>query len=362
MTASWWLRSLLGLLLACSGLTAAAGCTTTGQDESGPPLPVATPTSSALATTPGPTSSATAASPAGEPPHPVSLQALMEMDYDGRGLRAGRVLARTSAYTRRFVTYKSGKLTISGIMNVPVGSGPFPVLVLSHGYIDPEIYVNGQGLSREQDYLARRGYVVVHVDYRNHAQSDDDPANNLKLRLGYTVDVVNAVLAVKRSSLPYLARDRVGLLGRSMGGGVTFNALVVKPDLVDAAVVFAPVSSDAVDNFNRWTRGASEGSERRQLASRIIAEYGAPEGNPKFWRNLSAITFFDRVREPLLIHHGTADESCPIEWSRRTLAALERQGKDARLLTYDGEQHAFGPAWPTSMRRTVTFFDTHLGA
>lgn len=281
----------------------------------------------------------------------------MAKKFDGRLLRVGRVLDRTDAYTRHFVTYKSGKLTISGIMNVPAGDGPFPVLVLNHGYIDPAIYTNGRGLRREQDYLARRGYVVLHTDYRNHAQSDDDPRSELNLRLGYTEDVINAVLAIKSSSLRYLDRERVGLLGRSMGGGVTLNALVVKPGLVDAAVVFAPVSSDAVDNFNRWTRGPSD---RAGVGGRIIAAYVSPERNPAFWRNLSAVNFFDRVSEPLLVHHGTEDESCPIEWSETTVSALRRAGKDARLFTYPGEPHAFGAAWTTSMRRTVAFLDRHL--
>jgi uncharacterized protein len=291
--------------------------------------------------------------PASEPPHPVSLPALMTKQYDGRDLQVGQVLASNSAYTRYFVTYLSGGLRISGIMNVPTGSGPFPVLVLGHGYIDPAVYTNGRGLAREQDFLARRGFVVLHTDYRNHAQSDDDPESDLKLRLGYTEDVINAVLAIKSSSLPELDRERVGLLGRSMGGGVTYNALVVAPGLVDAAVVYAPVSSDAVDNFNRWISGSPAGDA-------ILSTYGSPEANPTFWRNVSPVNFFDRITEPILIHHGTADESCPIEWSHRTLTALHQAGKHAELITYDGEPHAFEAAWPASMERTVAFFQQHL--
>jgi len=269
------------------------------------------------------------------------------------------VLARTSDYARYFVTYRSGKLTISGIMNVPDGNGPFPVVILNHGYIDPAIYTNGRGLAREQDYLARAGYVVLHTDYRNHAESDDDPTAELKLRLGYTEDVINAVRAVKRSTLPYIDKQRIGLLGRSMGGGVTLNALVVRPGLVDAAVVFAPVSSNTVDNFNRWIRGDPG---RGGLADQIIERYGSPERNPQFWRDVSPRTFFDRITEPILIHHGTDDESCPIRWSRQTLTALKRAGKDARLYVYEGEHHAFGPDWPLSMRRTVAFLDHELKA
>ena len=44
--------------------------------------------------------------------------------------------------------------------------------MLNHGYIEPSVYVTGQGLMREQDYLARAGFVVLHTDYRGHAGSD----------------------------------------------------------------------------------------------------------------------------------------------------------------------------------------------
>ena len=290
-----------------------------------------------------------------EPPHPVSLRALMARDYDGRGLRVGPVLLRTDAYTRHAVTYRSGDLRISGIMNIPDGRGPFPALVLNHGYIDPSYYVTGQGLAREQDFLARAGYVVLHTDYRNHAGSDNASATERRLRLGYTIDVINAVLAIKRSSLPYLDGERVGLLGRSMGGGVTYNALVVRPGLVDAAVVYASVSSRTADNFDRWIRG-----ERPGLSRAIIDEYGSPERSPEFWRGVSPYTYFDRITEPILIHHGTIDDTCPLRWTRRTVAELHRLDKDVRLRLYEGEGHTFYSNWTLSIRRSVAFFDREL--
>jgi uncharacterized protein len=363
----WYVTGKRWTPIALLSVLALFGCSTAPADDTGnagqaaktatadadqTPTPTAPP-SSAATTTPAPAASPT---PTPEPPHPVSLPALMQKQYDGRDLQVGQVLASNSAYTRYFVTYLSGGLRISGIINVPTGSaaeGPFPVLVLGHGYIDPAVYTNGRGLAREQDFLARRGFVVFHTDYRNHAQSNDDPESDLKLRLGYTEDVINAVHAIKSSSLPYLDRARVGLLGRSMGGGVTYNALVVAPGLVDAAVVYAPVSSDAVDNFNRWISGSPVGDA-------ILSTYGSPEANPTFWRNVSPVNFFDRITEPILIHHGTADESCPIEWSHRTLAVLHQVGKNAELITYNGEPHAFEAAWPASMERTVAFFQQHL--
>ncbi|MGH3383094.1 MAG: alpha/beta hydrolase family protein [Nocardioidaceae bacterium] len=336
---------LIGVLTACTSAPA--------EEQSAPRATPPPTTTSTAPDSPSPTN--TSPTRTAKPPHPVSLPALMRKEYDGRGLRVGRVLARTDAYTRYFATYKSGRLTISGILNLPQGNGPFPVVVLNHGYIDPAIYNNGQGLMREQDYLAREGYVVLHTDYRSHAQSSPDRSAEQRLRLGYTEDVINAVLAVKASTNPKIDGERVALLGRSMGGGVTLNALAVQPGLVDAAVVFASVSSDTVDNFNRWTR-----PERAGAARQIIAAYGSPEANPWFWRHVSPRTYFDRVTEPVLMHHGTADDSCPIAWSRTTLSALTSAGVDARLHVYDGEAHAFGPQWPRSMRRTVDFLDQHL--
>lgn len=288
--------------------------------------------------------------------HPVSLPALMRQEDDGRGLRLRAVLARTSAYVRHAVTYRSDGLRISGVMNVPRGKGPFPVLVLAHGYIDPAVYVTGQGLRREQDYLAREGYAVLHTDYRDHAGSDDDPGAEERLRLGYTRDVLNAVAAVRRSSVRGLDRERVGLLGRSMGGGVVLNALVVRPGLVDAAVVYAPVSSRTFDNVDRWIRGEPG---REGLAARIDRRYGTPSERPAFWRGVSPRSWFDRVTEPVLVHHGTADESVPIRWSERTVSALRDAGAPVRYRVYRGEPHAFVADWPLSMRRTVAFLERH---
>jgi dipeptidyl aminopeptidase/acylaminoacyl peptidase len=264
-----------------------------------------------------------------------------------------RQQAVTDAYTRWEVTYPSGDLTVSGILLVPDGKGPFPGIVLNHGYIEPSAYVTGQGLAREQDWLARAGFVVLHTDYRGHAASDPATPLSRETRLGYTRDAINAVQSLKRS--PVVDPRRVAMLGRSMGGGVTYNALVAKPGLVRAAVVYAPVSSRFLDNLERWTI-----PERPEAAQALYDEFGSPEDNPRFYRELSARTYFDRITEPLLLHHGTSDDSCPIRWSHTTQELLERDGVRSRLVVYDGEEHAFVPRWADSMRTTVAFLRRQL--
>ena len=362
-----------GSLLVGAGGTVLAllltACTAAGPRAADPAEP--SPSPSAPASSPDEPSASAPAEPETPPaepeatptlrPRPVSLPALFEKDYNGGGLRIGRTRLETATYTEHYVTYRSGDLRISGILNVPRGRGPHPAVVLAHGYIDPAYYVTGQGLTRERGWLADAGFVTLHTDYRNHAGSSDAPRTELTMRLGYTEDVVNAVLALRRTDQVRVDDDRIGLLGRSMGGGVVYNTLAAQPGLVDAGVAFAPVSSRAADNFNTFTRRDDDPGDD-DTATAILRRYGEPRDNPGFWRGVSPRTYFDRVTEPVLIHHGSSDDTCPIRWSRATTRALEEAGADVRMRTYPGEEHAFGPQFALSMRRTVAFFRAHLRA
>ena len=347
-------------------LLLSAGCTADVSQPAPSTEPAAT-TSGTVAETGAPTPSPTASARRTAAPKPrrtaapksdpISMAALIAKRYDGRDLKVGRRLGDFGSYTRHVVRYRGDGLTISGILNRPKGKGPFPVLVLNHGYINPRTYFAGQGMPREQDYLARQGYVVLHTDYRNHAGSDSDDDVDYQLRLPYTVDTINAVKAVKSSRLPYLDTDRVGWLGRSMGGEVTLRALAVQPGLVDAAVVYASTSSLAADNWRQFYRGDGD---RAATNRRIERTYGLPKQNPDFWRAASARPFFGRVTEPVLVHHGTEDDTCPPAWARATVDALKKEGVNVTLRTYRGEGHTFEGQWQTSIERTEAFFARHL--
>jgi dipeptidyl aminopeptidase/acylaminoacyl peptidase len=283
-----------------------------------------------------------------------SISIAMTRDYDGRNLKVLRKLSENSAYTRYQATYKSGDLKICGILIEPKGKGPFPMVVLAHGYIDPKVYVTGQGFRREQDWLPRNGYGVLHVDYRNHACSDKDPKNDVNMRLGYAEDVINAGLAIRGSDIPSIDNERVAVLGRSMGGGVTYQALAIAPGVFDAAITYASVSSNAADNFNRWQRNNYD------IGDKILAKYGEPKDNPDAWRQMSSRNYFFRITEPVLSFHGTADDTCEISWARATKRALDAAGVENELVEYKGAGHYFYGPWNNSIKRVGAFLDKHL--
>lgn len=316
----------------------AAGCT-------GTPEPDATPTA------PPPTVESPAPSPESTPQptfDDVSLPAQFERPVRGGGLERVGPAEDRGAYTRQEVTYRSDETTISGVLLEPAGDGPFPAVVLNHGYIDPAVYVTGQGMAREQDFLAREGWVVLHTDYRGHAASD--PAGPLEhdVRLGYARDALAAAKTLRQ--LDAVDPDRVAMFGRSMGGGVTLNALVMEPDVVDAAVVHASVSSDFVDNLRQFTE-----PNRPERVEAMSERWGSPEESPGFYGDLSSRTYADRVEAPVLMIHGALDDTCPVEWARESERIFTEEGADVTLRVYDREGHTFDADWPDAMRRTLAF-------
>jgi dipeptidyl aminopeptidase/acylaminoacyl peptidase len=370
-------------------LLVAAGCTS-AEDEpasdvaSQEPSPSATTGSVETSPSPSPEGTTTADSP-GSPTssgdvaardqdsaedlpveYAVSVPGLARQVHRGNRLRLGAVRERTAAYTSYDASYRSRTIhpdgrtetyRITGVINVPTGRGPFPAVVLAHGYIDPAVYVRGQGMTRERGFLASRGYVALHVDYRNHAGSDDDPRFQARMRLGYSADVINAVKALRKNDRIDVDPDRVGWFGRSMGGGVVLKALVAEPGLVQAASAWASVSSLEAQNFNQFIRPDAEDDA---LTRRLRQRYGLPEENRAFWRANSSRPYLDRITEPVLLVHGRYDDTCPPRWASATQRALQRAEVSSQLAWYpDG--HAFGPSFNAAMNRTVRFFDNRMG-
>ena len=108
------------------------------------------------------------------------------------------------------------------------------------------------------------------------------------------------------------------------------------------------MSSREDENFDHFIR---DDGDRDPLVQFVAQEYGLPgqPGSAKFWRQISARTYFDRITEPVLLVHGSSDSTCPPAWARASYRALRAADVDARLAWFPDE-HAFGPRssrrWP----------------
>lgn len=288
-------------------------------------------------------------------PAELSLAHFAHMRLEGTDFILGDILDENAAYTRYAITYRSNGLLISGIMNIPKGEGPFPLVILNHGYIAPSVYTRGRGLKREQDYLARQGFAVLHTDYRGFALSDKSPdvREVYDAAIEYSMDSINAINAVRAADLPQVDAQHVGMLGHSLGGGVTLNIAVARPDLVSAFVLYAPVHSDAWENFARWR-------SKRDDKDRTLEVLGTREENPDAWNALSSLTSLKNITSPILLFQGTKDADVPPEWSDFLDTKLKALNKNITYVSYEGEKHEFIPKWEDFMKRTTAFLREQL--
>jgi len=279
------------------------------------------------------------------------INTLRSQVLKGKDFYVGDRIAINKIYETRAITYRSGDLIISGVMNVPQELPPvggFPVLILNHGLIPSEIYTTGRGSKREQDFFARHGYVTIHSDYRGHASSSPNTAIHHDFYVGYTQDAEALLDAIERSAPHYIDSKRIGMWGHSMGGGITARVMVLRPE-VKAFVLFASISADVEDNFYELT------SEEIQW---LHDTYG-PEGDP-IYRKMSPIEYFNDIAAPVQIHHGTADTAVPISFSVKMYETLKRFKKPVEFFVYPDEKHEFINDWPLAANRALQFFDHYV--
>lgn len=331
------------------------------------PLPSATPTATVTAThtrtatataTPSPTATAAptetpTASPSATPdPYAEwTVDGLAARSYGDGELQVEQVLAVTNAFTRTLVTFPSDGLTIYGFMNVPQGEGPFPVVLVLHGYVDPARYQTLTYTTGYADALARAGYLVIHPNFRNWPPSDSGPED---YRVGQAVDVLHLIGLVQKMGgqpgpLAQADAQRIGVWGHSMGGGIAQRVIAVSPD-VDAAVLYGSMSGDEALNHQRilwFTNGA-----------RGLWDEAPPDDAVQ---RISPINYLDRVTAAVSIHHGDQDDQVPVAWSEDLCSRLQALDKPVECFIYSGQPHTFvGEGDQLFVQRVREFFDRTL--
>ena len=338
--------------------------------------PTATPTITPSPTTTGtPTPTAIKYSLALDP-NGLSIDALRARPYGGTGIKITKVVQTSDAYKQVLIEYSSDGLKITGTMNIPRGLGPFPVVIMDHGYFKPSEYNTGDGTSRAADAFARAGYLTIASDYRCYAgsQCGSDP-----FYIGYAIDVLNLIAQVP--TVPDADPSRLGIWGHSMGGEITLRVLTINESIKVAALYGALTGDDEVHYC--WligcqtpiaqtapTRSANRNQQQLEVDPDFLQSLPSPSASTTtsplgklhdIFLKSSASRNLSNITAAVIIHHGEADDIVPIEWSVDLAKSLTALGKTAELYTYPGETHVFaGWGWQLFMSRTLTFFDGYL--
>lgn len=259
-------------------------------------------------------------------PHSFGEIALLEAEADGGlelltdfggDLRA-RGLVTPVALT---VTGRDG-YPVEGWVAVPAGDGPHPVLLNIHGGPFAQYSVH---LFDETQVYVDAGYAVVYCNPRGSAGYGEEHGRSIKGAMG-TVDLHDVLdfLDGAIAANPALDGARVGILGGSYGGYLTAWTIAHDHRWAGAIVERGFLDPDAFI-------GTSD------IGSFFSAAYTGDTPEHRATQSPQAVV--DRVTTPTLVLHSELDLRCPLPQAESYYSSLKRNGVQAELVIFPGENH-----------------------
>ncbi|TNE57257.1 MAG: S9 family peptidase [Alphaproteobacteria bacterium] len=223
------------------------------------------------------------------------------------------------------ISYKARDgLEIPGYITLPnTGSAPYPLVVHPHGGPSSRdvMYFNS-----EVQFLAAQGYAVFQPNFRGSTGygSEFQAAGYKQWGLAMQDDITDGVEFLISQGM--VDRDRICIVGWSYGGYAALMGVVKTPDLYKCAVAGAGISDIPLllqQEYHADVNGPTVGgwSERGQL------------------RETSPARNIDDIKAPILLVHGTHDQTVAIEQSRLMAGKLRDAGKPYRLLVLENDDH-----------------------
>jgi len=257
-------------------------------------------------------------------------------------------------------TGRDGETELSMTILKPEGYDPseekqYPAVVFVHGAGSLQNVYNGWSNNYYREYmfhqwLTRKGYVVVEVDYRHstgYGRKFREDVTNWMGRYE-TEDIIDGLDWISENG-NYIDRSRVGIYGGSYGGFMALYATSVAPEHFHAAAALRAVTNWRNYYYaNPWY---------------TLPRLGDPEVDEEPYILSSPLDRIDELQHPVLILHGLVDDNVGFQDAVQYIEALiMARDKEFDMMMYPSEPHGFSKpeSWIDEYRRIETFFDRYL--
>lgn len=229
------------------------------------------------------------------------------------------------------ITYLSDRLKVKAFLFEPKKEGKYPCLIVNRGGNR-----NFGIWTREEAYfvlteISSWGYVVAASQYRGCGGGEGKEEFG-----GKDVDDILSLMPLL-GSRKKTDPGRIGMLGMSRGGMMTYLALRGTNRIKAAAVV------GGVTDLLSWEKARPE---MREVFSELIG--GDSKTATEALKARSAIFWPEKIspQTPILLLHGTADERIPPKQALEMASALLQAGHPFRLVMLEGGDHNLTDFWP----------------
>jgi dipeptidyl aminopeptidase/acylaminoacyl peptidase len=235
---------------------------------------------------------------------------------------------------RRYVRFKaSDGLELDGYLTLPSGvQAPdrLPMVLLPHG--GPHVRGDEWAYDNDAQFLASRGYLVLQVNFRGSIGrgGDFEAAGYRKWGTRVQDDLIDGVRwAIAQG---YADPKRICSYGGSFGAYSAMMVAARAPDLFRCAAGLSGLYDLEAFATDSDTSGSAYG---QSYIARAIGN------DPAEWRANSPIDAAGRIKVPVFLAHGEADERTPYAQAVAMKKALERAGNPPEWMSVPGEGHGF---------------------
>jgi dipeptidyl aminopeptidase/acylaminoacyl peptidase len=235
------------------------------------------------------------------------------------------------------VRYKARDgLEIPAYLTLPAGGTGknLPMVVLVHG--GPWVRGGAWEFDREVQFLASRGYAVLEPEYRGSTGfgTRHFRAGWKQWGLAMQDDIADgAKWAIAQG---YADPKRICIAGASYGGYSALMGLINDPDLFKCGINWVGVTDIDMLYSVRWSD--SSVSEQKFGLPLLVGDRKKDEAQ---FRKTSPLHNAARVRQPLLMAYGGADERVPLVHGTRFRDAVKPTNPNVEWVVYGEEGHGW---------------------
>ncbi len=200
----------------------------------------------------------------------------------------------------------------------------YPVFFEHYGGPSSQQVTRGWGGGLEQAIVAR-GYIFFKLDNRGSDNRGVAFESSIYRAMGGVEVEDQKAGALFLKGLPYVDGGRIATYGWSYGGYMTLKMLAADQGLYAAGISGAPVT--------KWELYDTHYTERY---------LGDPTREPQVYARSNALAEAARIKDPLLVIHGMADDNVVFENTSMLAARLQGQAVPFEMMLYPGYTHRVG--------------------
>ncbi len=221
------------------------------------------------------------------------------------------------------ITARDGSVLHTKLLTPVLEPGKrYPVFVQVYGGPGAGRQVMRNWSSPLQQYLVDQGWIVFSVDGRGTPDRGVAFESQLYQAMG-GVEVEDQVAGLNwLKAQGFVDADRIAVYGWSYGGYMTLKMLQAAPGQFAAGVSGAPVT--------RWSLYDTHYTERYM---------GDPRRVPKAYEKADVIPHAARIKDPLLLIHGMADDNVVLDHSTMLMARMQAAAQPFETMLYPGQTH-----------------------